>query len=277
MKKLAMVGCLALAIACTTRPVSALTITVGGGLGDWGISSAGGLISGDSVGKAKTGTVNGISYWEEIGATNSWGYVEPGYGGYNYDIAGVYVTADTGNIYIAAIVGMPVAGFVGGFWNGTSWSNEINLLGDIALSFDGVPGYEYALLTHPSGSNPSGTVVSSPSWSTPTDYSKSQPARASGGTNSGLGGAFAYAVTPFAFPDSSTTNYNGKNSNYYYVEASLAKPFSFNGTIDLSLTQTCGNDVATSTFSVPEPPTILVALGNALLGFVWLTRRRKPL
>ena len=255
---------------CGAAAAYANTIQIGGGLGDWGISGPSYSFTTTSVGNPKTGYANGVWYWEEKGAQNPWGYVQPGYGGYAYDIQGLYFTYDTQKLYFAAITGMPPGGFNGGYWNGTSWStSEHNTMGDIDLSFDGTKNYKYAIETL---GNNAGNVYDVTSWNSATDYPSSSPTDfKTGSLDSALTSSdstkLSYGVL------SGITNPDG--TPLYYIETEMNRPSFFQlGKLNIHLTETCGNDVADLAPSpVPDPSTLLL-LGCGFLGFGLFGRKK---
>ncbi|MBI5141350.1 MAG: hypothetical protein HZA20_04050 [Nitrospirae bacterium] len=234
---------------------SAISILVGGGVGDWGITDqTNGFATTDAVNAPVSGYNNGVWYVEEKGAKDPWGYVGPGYGGYPFDIQGLYFTYDESFMYVASILGTPPEGSRG-VWNGTTWGGT-EYLGDIALSFDGSTSkYEYGLETR---GTDRGKFKQVDTWTAAAYFPQSSPSDIKTGSNTGLGSGFVYEKLPGM-------------SSLYYIESRIALPSFFNpaslDSINVHLTQTCGNDAADLRLTmlpapVPEPATALLwALG----------------
>lgn len=230
-------------LALTASP--ALAITIGGKLGDWGLTSVGGFSNADRVGQSVTGTHNGISYWEEEGYTAQ-GTVEPGWGGKTFDIAGLYAKVEGNTLYIASILGTP--------W----WRVQGESIGDIWVGTGAWGSDDYAIETR--GRNKG--RVKTGGYPSNTSFQSSAPDNMTG---------------RYTFVDRAQFVYATFMDGYYYMEAALEIPQSLvNQEINIHLTQTCGNDVADLTIKAPVPePATLLLMGAGCIGFGLLRSRRR--
>ena len=104
-KKLLTLLCMLPGALLLAGTASALTISIGGCLADWGITEPTGFNPSESPDNAVTGQTNGIWWWEEDGVGDH-GYVGPGYGGPVMDVKGLYATWDAVNFYFAVVSGI---------------------------------------------------------------------------------------------------------------------------------------------------------------------------
>jgi hypothetical protein len=295
---LAIAGMLLLPISVATAAV----ITVDGNIGDWGVN-VGAMNSNANPGTAvfNTGLVSGVSWWAEDGAIGSSGYVEPGYGGQNYDVEAMYAYADATGLYVAVVTGFDKGGVYG--WQGGSvvdpYNNHYSAYyrpGDIFFDFgnDGV-GWDLAVetagLIQGTQPNARGGVVGNAYsgtgtwWTTPTDFPAEVPSEiihpTTGDTGLGSPGAFVYSdvVTggadnlveggsPHASGNSADWNrYDHNVIEVYLSSAWLAtQGYNLSGSVTVTThwTEQCGNDTGeTPSVTVPQvpEPVTMVMLG----------------
>jgi hypothetical protein len=228
------------------------------------------------------------STWTQIadddGVSN--GYVGPGYGGQAFDTEYLYYSVSGTQLSIGLQTGFDVM-------DGKQTHDGLDYYaGDLALSLDGTPGYEFGVdfgfftmnydQSHYSGSNydpakvdtGSGTgidtagIYSSASWDNGVyqGYTSSNPFALNGGS----------IVLGSNFTQSSGVD----GSSYYHIVsfdlASLGLDLSGPLSLDAHWTMSCGNDNINGhdTFSVPEPG-ILALLATGLIGTLAATSRKR--
>jgi len=186
-------------------------------------------------------------------------------GGELFDLEAGYASADGNYLYIAIVSSTPPDGIPDPDPN----RSEVYMPGDIALSLDGIDGYEIGVV----GTGPNlGEIYRDPSWSLPHGYigfPANAPSTLSGGTWVGTASA--------VYADAGALEADGTKT--YIIE--MAIPWSALGTspqqmpsIQIHNTQTCGNDALDWDITVPEPSVLtLMAMGLVGLPFRALRRR----
>ncbi len=197
-------------------------------------------------------------------------YLNPGYGGQDYDAEAIYVKASGSAIHVAVITGRDP--------NKTQYP-----WGDIALDFGNDGSFEYGLVTIGSGIGSAGEVYGVDAWNVgiwdapkvhntnpTTEYAKEHPTSIQAGTKLGEG--------EFAF-SKMTGNMGELGGNHWFMEALI--PVSF---LDSNLltqpftahwTMGCANDwiQVDPLIHVPEPVTLSL-FGMGLLGLFGVRRKK---
>jgi hypothetical protein len=202
-------------------------------------------------------------------------YLNPGYGGQDYDAEAIYVKASSSAIHVAVITGRDP--------NKTHYP-----WGDIALDFGNDGSFEYGLVTIGSGIGSAGEVYSIDAWNVgiwdapkvhnanpTTEYAKEHPTSIQAGINLGDG--------EFAF--SKMTGPVGElGGDHWFMEAfipvsilgltgeQLAGPFTAHWTMG------CANDwieVDPPLGGVVPEPASLSLLGFGLLGLLGTRRKQQ--
>jgi hypothetical protein len=227
------------------------------------------------------------STWTQIADDDGvWasGYVGPGYGGQEFDAEYLYYSISGTQLSIGLQTGFDV---IDGM---QTYDGKDYYAGDLALSLDGIPGYEFGVdfgfftmnydQAHYSGSTydpamidtGSGTgidtagIYSSASWDNGVyqGYQISNPFALNGGS----------IVAGSNFSQSSGVD----GSSYYRIVsfdlASLGVDISGPLSLDAHWTMSCGNDNINGSFSVPEPG-ILLLLATGLIGTLVVTSLKR--
>jgi len=226
---------------------TAMGITIDGEMNDWGITAWTGFSTADDVDSPVTGYSNGVYYWEEDGVGAN-GYVGPAYGGQDFDIEALYVTVDSGNLYVGVITGF--------------FPDTVYYMGDIAIDLNGDGIYEYGIDTT---NGQLYTVLTTDDW-IPSSHTCSSPASIKGaptGTPTGTPPDFYYGPGKL----------NSNPGDIYVIEAIMASAsaLGWSGSGNFHITQSCGNDAGD--LHIPEPATMLL-LGTGLLGLAVLGRKK---
>ncbi len=231
-----------------TFSAQAISISVDGSLGDWGLDTSNFGKNGNNWDPG----VAGVFVWQEDEVGNN-GYVGPGYGGQKYDVEAVFATFDAEYLYIAIVTGFPQEGT-------SSWK-----AGDIAIDLgnDGSYDYAFAVVGHDSVS--AGELYKVSTWENVSysAHSVSNPWRMEDGYYKGEG-SLAYVDDPdHSFPR-------------YFIEVGI--PLSlFEETVHkvkIHWTMECGNDYGEVVAHTPEPASILL-LGAGLFALGVAVRRKR--
>ncbi len=233
---------------------SALAITLDGDLSDWGVNTSS---FGENDNNWDPG-VPGVFVWQEDWVEND-GYVEPGYGGQNYDVEAILATFDDENLYVAIATGFPQDGLNG--WDA----------GDIAFDVGANGSWDYALVisNYVDGDNNRSATLGGfyrvTVWQDVyyDQHSISNPFRMASGTLIDTID-FAYKADDPDLPR-------------YIIEAAIPlalfnEPFT---SIKIHWTMECGNDYGEVVAHTPEPASILLAGAGLFAVSIFLRRRRR--
>ena len=246
---------------------SGVTIAVDGDASDWGIT----LGSGTSAQWTPLPGVQG--YWDwgngEDYISGGGGYLDPGWGGQDYDAEALYFTYDATYAYFGVATGFPPTGIGSG------------RPGDIAIDFgcDGV--WDFGIETTGSPNVKGGLYeTTNHDWKTPS-HSVSFPSELKNLSSSYLAWTPDFANLVY------TTSASG---GHYFIEAAVplaSLPLSDTQSTPLKAhwTMSCGNDVVETGRMqytpppsppdlIPEPATCTV-LGSGLLAMLALRVRKK--
>ncbi len=197
----------------------------------------------------------------------SGGFVDPGWGGQDFDVEylGLKVTGNT--VYFGLQTGFDLSD------GEVVYGSDTYYAGDIAINVDGDSFFEYAIDFSVSGGVPSYSLYQVTSWSDPT-FGSSSPYERDSAT-------LIYDSSYFDGAYSSASFSNNTDGGTSYVlegsfDLSLLALYS-GGDIGIHWTMSCGNDVldfSTTPVVTPEPSTYIL-LGSAMAGLIAWRRRQK--
>lgn len=221
-------------------------IVVNGYLDDWGVAPG-------AFGASDWSPHSGVIYTVEDQNTS---YLNPGYGGQEFDAEAIYSYRETGYIYLAIVTGHPSAGAAG------------EKPGDIFIDFGA--GMQYGLET--TGAN-AGKLYKNPLWNSSPNWG------GAGGRTTMKDGPWEYmGLTEFVYLN--TYIGAGDSNDHWVMEMSIPESYfgsdwKNDGTVHW--TETCGNDAID--LQVPAPanpePATLWLLGTGLAGLLKLRGRKK--
>ncbi len=244
---------------------SAITIRVDGNLfvdegePDWGVDTRS---FGENDNNWDPG-VPGVFVWQEDKVGENDGFVDPGYGGQNYDVEAVLATFDANYLYVAIATGFPQIG--------REYRSDWYDAGDIAFDVGADGTWDYALVVsnYVDGDNNRGATLGGfyrvTGWQDVyyDQHSISNPFRMASGTLIDTVD-FAYEADDPDLPR-------------YIIEAAIPlsffdEPFT---SIKIHWTMECGNDYGEVVAHTPEPASILLAGAGLFAVSMFLRRRRR--
>ncbi|BCX82324.1 hypothetical protein MIT9_P1910 [Methylomarinovum caldicuralii] len=201
-------------------------------------------------------------------------YLNPGYGGQNYDAEAIYVELDSGTLYVAIVTGLgpysskwPAGDIAIDFGDDDSFEYGIVVLGDMSNPRGGlgsageiyqVTEWNYGLWTAPDNHDPSGS----------SSYKSAHPATVKSGEHKGT----ARMVYQKALYNDNEITQLGKFAGDHYVietaiDVSVFDPSLWGQKFNVHWTMACANDWI-EVDPVPEPPVaFLFGAGLGLLGW----------
>lgn len=263
---------LACCLILATGPAAALSITVDSDLKDWLAAPP----SGNSANDWTPLAGEGIKYFVEDQTGNNT-YLNPGWGGQDYDAEAIYVQRSTTHINIAVVTGRApgASGYAAG---------------DIAIDFglDGTFDYGLVTLTDSTGIGSAGELYRVSEWNlglwtapgvtgdpTSTPFGLAHPTSVKAGTKVG-DAALSYGALKYNNVSGLGIGTYGDAGKHYVIEASIAldllDPGISSEAFLVHWTMACANDIVEvdPPGSVPTPAPLLLVLA----GLVGLLRRR---
>mgnify|MGYP001369125919 CR=1 FL=1 len=251
----------------------AYAYTIDGNLSDWGISHNG---------NANDWTPNsGVSFFSVEDQSGSGAYyLNPGWGGQNYDAEAMYVAWDNSNLYIAVATGHnPNTSNTGGNY----------AVGDIAIDIGNNGSWDYGIELKGDAGLTQSHIYSSPSWAygiwTNTGAYTSNPATADHAHPTSMISGSDSGLVSLSYTTSGTSGYgiNATDLHYFYEVAvplsSFGNTFGVGSQFNIHWTMNCANDAISVQGSrppqnrIPEPGTLaLLPLG--MIGLAILRRRK---
>ena len=227
------------AFGTASQPVWA-AITVDGLLSDWGVNPGP-----YSAGPSQWTPNTGIAFVQED-QNPAVSFLNPGFGGQQFDVEAIYFTQQNSTAYFALVSGLPLR------------KVDTYPSGDFAIDFGSNGSYEFGVKT--TGTH---TLYGNTTWSAPNLFPVSTPFAITSGT--------ALGVVPFGYQESAYTA-NGHYAFEIGVPTSLFSSYwPTSGTLDMTLhwTMSCGNDALDlhvrqlvtpppTTPVIPEPSDLLL-------------------
>jgi len=231
------------------------TITIDGNVSDWGIEPKDYW---HSDWDPLPGIYVNIGGSSEDYRPGTGGYLDPGWGGQDYDAEAFYFTADEQYAYFLVVTGVAP--------NGTCNRTP----GDIALDIDRDGTWDFGIETTGNDGNIVGALYSDVDWHETTIFPSSSPAYI-------LDGTVAWE------PDFSSLFYSSVGYDHYVIEAAVplsALPLALSPVpFTAHWTMKCGNDevdVEAELPAIPEPTTSTMLCGGIIaLAFAKVKARKE--